>query len=197
MGANLCTLSGSSLKDCIKPKTNYLKTQNRTKSTKTNFKRKTEKNKKLGVQEDWILTSQEMKQSKKKVHPCSTQFRGGGSLISELAQDSLCLIERKTKNRVEEVIDEELTSDCSLITTSNICGTSMKKKRVRFNLPHTVIFYQPDDPYCKEEEEEEETSFSSHKCREEYSFDTTEEPFLRLAVDVLPHVIFVSSKVSK
>lgn len=196
MGAKLCTLSGScvKVKDCIKPK------QNRTRLTKT-FKKKTEKkstiDKNLSLEEEWILAFPELKQSRKRVHPCSTRFRGG-SLISELAKDSLCLLE-KTKNRreEEEVVDEGLTSNCSLIS-SNLCGKS-QKKRVNFKLPHTVIFYPPEETYEEEEEEEawlkgyynsEEDSFSSL-----YSFETTEEPILKLAVDILPHV-FVSSKVS-
>jgi len=204
MGAKLCTLSGSCVKDCIKPK------QNITRLTKT-FKRKPEKkttiDKNLALEEEWILAFPELKQSRKRVHPCSTRFRGG-SLISELAQDSLCLLE-KTKNRreKEELLDEGLTSNCSLIT-NNLCGKS-QKKRVDFKLPHTVIFYKPEEPYCEEEEQEEEDeeeeeaslkgyyninseedSFSSF-----YSFQTTEEPSLKLAVDILPYV-FVSSKVS-
>ncbi|CAK8564438.1 unnamed protein product [Lathyrus sativus] len=187
MGAKLCTLSGLSFKDCIKPK------QNRT------FKMK--KVKKLGFVEDWILDSQEMKQSKKKVHPCSTRFRG------ELAKDSLCLsLVEKTKNRLEEV-NEGLASDCSLVA-EKLCGKSQKINRVRFKLPHTVIYYKPEESYYEEEDEEErregllkayydseEDSFSSPNWRELYSFETTEEPILKLAVDVLPHV-FVSSKVS-
>ena len=199
MGAKLCTLSGSCVKDCIKPK------QNITKFTKT-FKRKTEKkttiDKNLALEEEWILAFPELKQSRKRVHPCSTRFRGG-SLISELAQDSLCLLE-KTKNHreKEELVDEGLTSNCSLIT-NNLCGKS-QKKRVNFKLPHTVIFYKPEEPYCEEEEDDEEEaslkgyyninseedSFSSL-----YSFETAEEPSFRLAVDILPYV-FVSSKVS-
>ncbi|GAU14687.1 hypothetical protein TSUD_203360 [Trifolium subterraneum] len=197
MGANLCTMSGISLKDCIKPK------QNRTRCAKT-FKRKKIEKKILPIgtkfsleEEDWILSSSssEMKQSKKRVHPCSTRFR------AELPKDSLCLKER-FKSRFGET-DEGLTSDCSLVTRS-FCEKS-KKNSVRFKLPHTVIFYKPEEPYREEEENEEallrryysseEDSFSSPKCRELYSFETAEEPILRLAVDVLPHV-FVSSKVS-
>lgn len=204
MGAKLCTLAGSSVKDCIKPK------QNLTRLTKT-FKRKTEKkttiDKNLALEEEWILAFPELKQSRKRVHPCSTRFRGGGSLISELAQDSLCLLE-KTKNgrEKEELVDERLTSNCSLIT-NNLCVKS-QKKRVNFKLPHTVIFYKPEETYCEEEQEdddedEEEASLKGyyninsedHSFSSLYSFETTEEPSLRLAVDILPYV-FVSSKVS-
>lgn len=198
MGAKLCTLSGSCVKDCIKPK------QNITRLTKT-FKRKPEKNattidKNLALEEEWILSFPELKQSRKRVHPCSTRFCGG-SLISELAQDSLCLLE-KTKNcrEKEELADEGLTSNCSLIT-NNLFGKS-QKKRVNFKLPHTVIFYKPEEPYCKEEEEEEASLKDYYNINSEeysfsslYSFETAEEPSLRLAVDILPYV-FVSSKVS-
>ncbi|CAI8611687.1 unnamed protein product [Vicia faba] len=182
MGAKLCTLSGLSFKDCIKPK------ENRT----LKMKKVKKISRKLGFVDDWVLDSQEMKQSKKKVHPCSTRFRG------ELAKDSLCLsLVEKTKNRLEEV-DEGLTSYCS-----------RKINRVRFKLPHTVIYYEPEESYYEEDDEEEERregllkayydseeySFSSPNWRELYSFETTEEPILKLAVDTLPHV-FVSSKVS-
>ncbi|PNY12321.1 hypothetical protein L195_g008950 [Trifolium pratense] len=200
MGANLCTLSGISLKDCIKPK------QNRTRCAKIFKRKKIEKKilpigKKFAPEEDWILSSSsEIRQSKKRVHPCSTRFRG------ELPKDSLnltlCLKERM-KSRSE--MGEGLTSDCSLVTRS-FCEKS-QKNRVRFKLPHTVIFYKPEEPYREDDEEEneeallmryyssEDDSFSSPKCRELFSFETSEEPILRLAVDVLPHV-FVSSKIS-
>lgn len=191
MGAKLCTLSGLSFKDCIKPKQN-----------KKGKKLINPIGKKLGFVEDWILDSQEMKQSKKKVHPCSTRFRG------ELAKDSLCLsLMEKTKNRLEED-DEGLASDCSLVA-ERLSGEPQKINRVRFKLPHTVIYYNPEESYYEEEDEEEERregllkayydseedSFSSPNWRELYSIETTEEPILKLAVDVLPHV-FISSKVS-
>jgi hypothetical protein len=195
MGANLCTLSGTCLKDCIKPK------QNRTFKRKKIEKKILPIGKKVALDEDWILSSSssEMKHSKKRVHPCSTRFR------AELPKDSLCLMET-IKSRFGET-DEGLTSDCSLVTRS-FCEKS-QKNRVRFKLPHTVIFYKPEEPYREDDEEEEneeallrryyssseEDSFSSPKCRELFSFETAEEPILRLAVDVLPHV-FVSSKVS-
>lgn len=125
------------------------------------------------------------KLSMKKVHPCSTtQFRG--SLISE-AKDSLCL------DRFVNLNEEkgEGMSNCSFIT----------QKRVSFKLPHTVIFYSPDEPYCKEASLEDdnktyssEDSFSSPNCRDISIDSVVEEPFFRLAVDILPHV-FVSSKV--
>jgi hypothetical protein len=183
------------LKDCIKPK------QNRTFKRKKIEKKILPIGKKVALDEDWILSSSssEMKHSKKRVHPCSTRFR------AELPKDSLCLMET-IKSRFGET-DEGITSDCSLVTRS-FCEKS-QKNRVRFKLPHTVIFYKPEEPYREVDEEEEneeallrryyssseEDSFSSPKCRELFSFETAEEPILRLAVDVLPHV-FVSSKVS-
>lgn len=222
MGANLCTLwrpisdqnsksspggtrawTGSSFKEFIKPK--CMKIDSR-RSMNKNLKRKMEaieknipKAKKLTL-EDWILASPGLKpefcavkQSKKKVHPSSSnQFRG--CLLGDQAIDSLSLDRHRPMN-CNEV--SEGMSTCSRI---NYNGKS--QKRVRFKLPHIVIVYSPDEPYCKEgslsspdEPCSSEDSFSSMgpNCTEN-SFDIAEEPCVRLAVDILPHV-FVSSRI--
>lgn len=149
--------------------------------------------------EDWILASPGLKpdylyacnkQSKKKVHPCVSKFHAS-NLLAE-AEDSLCL-DRQLNNRHEE--SEEI-SKCSSIGTTL---TRKSQKRVRFDLPHSVIFFLPDEPCSPQEKHpyygsESEGSFYSSICGEN-SFDSSvEEPLFRLAVDVLPQV-FVSSKV--
>ncbi|KAJ1427152.1 hypothetical protein SESBI_09807 [Sesbania bispinosa] len=201
--------SGSSLKEFIQ-----FKCLNRrlTKIFKRKIAMETQEKKipmakRLALQ-DWILASPGLKpdylmggelsicmQSKKKVHPCSSQFRT--SLIGE-AKDSLCLDRPICMNHHEE--GEEMPN-CSSITRS-LSGRS--QKRVSFQLPHTVIFYSPDEQYCKEAASlcspekpyGSEDSFSSLMGPNfrENSFDSAEEPFFRLAVDTLPHV-FVSSKI--
>ncbi|KAK7387708.1 hypothetical protein VNO78_22498 [Psophocarpus tetragonolobus] len=147
--------------------------------------------------EDWILASPGLKpdcvirscevcvssckQFKKKVHPCVSQFRG--SSIAE-AKDSLCL--DRPFNRHQEMLS------CTSIGANTSLG-GKSHKRVRFDLPHLVIFYSPEEhnPYYGSESE---GSFYSSFCAE-HSFDSSaEEPFIRLAVDVLPHVS-VSSKI--
>lgn len=227
MGANFCILrrpisdqdsktpagtrawTGSSFKEYIKPK--CMKIDNR-RSVNKNLKRKMEaaeknipKAKKLTL-EDWILASPGLKpdyprrgefcpfnkQSKKKVHPSSNQFRG--SLLGDQAKDSLSWDRHRPVNCNEE--SEGMSTNCSRIYNGK------SRKRVRFKLPHIVIVYSPDEPYCKEaslsspeEPYSSEDSFSSMgpNCTEN-SFDIAEEPRVRLAVDILPHV-FVSSRI--
>ncbi|RDX71325.1 hypothetical protein CR513_49346, partial [Mucuna pruriens] len=142
--------------------------------------------------EDCILASPRLKPdyhyvSRKKVHPCVTQFRG--SLIAE-AKDSLCLDRPINMTHHHKQAEEML------------CDKSLSQKRVTFKLPHILIFYSPDHPFSPEEQEqdpyyssESEASFYSSICREN-SFDSSaaEEPIFRLAVDILPHVT-VSSRI--
>ncbi|QHO51089.1 hypothetical protein HN51_002840 [Arachis hypogaea] len=141
--------------------------------------------------EDWMKASSPSsnKHSKKKVHPCFNQSQLRRSLISE-AQDSLYL-DRTMKQHHQE--NEE-----SSIVRSLSCK---KQKRVSFKLPHVVIFYNPDEPACKQASL---SSLEDTDCITEDSFaspnfvanlfDSTEEP-VRLAVETLPRV-FVSSRIS-
>ncbi|KAK7292454.1 hypothetical protein RIF29_08235 [Crotalaria pallida] len=230
MGANLCTLwcpiseqnsksrdtrarTGSSFKEFIKPK--CMKKYNR-RSANTNLKRKKEMIEMDGVEnkipkatkltlEDWLLASPPglkpdykkrgelcaFKQSakKKKVHPCSSQCRG--SSLGE-AKDSLSLERPMLMNPYEK--SEAILSTCS----SSVSGKS--RKRVRFKLPHVLILYSPDEPWCKEASlsspEDPYYSDDSFPSPERLnSFDIAEEPYVngRLAVDTLPRV-FVSSR---
>ncbi|KAG2407046.1 uncharacterized protein HKW66_Vig0018680 [Vigna angularis] len=142
--------------------------------------------------EDWIIASPGLKPGEgsfssknfqKKVHPCVSQRRG--SLLTE-TKDSLCL-DRPMKHDEE---GGEMLSSTSLNVKS--------ERRVRFKLPHTVIYYSLDEPCSPEEtyysSQIDEGSFYSSICRE-YSFNSSaEEPFLRLAVDILP-LVSVSSKI--
>ncbi|QCD79784.1 hypothetical protein DEO72_LG2g102 [Vigna unguiculata] len=139
-----------------------------------------------GLKPEYTMSSGEMsfssKNFQKKVHPCVSQR--SGSLITE-TKDSLCL-DRPMKKHDEE--GEEMLSSTSLNVKS--------ERRVRFKLPHIVICYSQDDPCSPEEtyysSQIDKGSFYSSICRE-YSFDSSaEEPFLRLAVDILPHVSFSS-----
>lgn len=172
-------------KEFMKPK--CFKMENRRRISQRKIEIETSERKNL---KDYLMSGSDdelcvSKQSMKKVHPCSTtRFRG--SLIRK-AKDSLCL------DRFVNLHEErgEGMSNCSFIT----------QKRVSFKLPHTVIFYSPDEPYCKEASLEDENkpysnedSFSSPNCKDISFESVVEEPFFRLAVDILPHV-FVSSKV--
>jgi len=200
MGAMLCLPCHQNDKACARKDSNFKNEKKQGRFCKILKRKEVEREEKKVPNvtlEDWLLASRGLKaecimssgevslsskHSKKKVHPCVGQCRG--SLIAE-TKDSLCL-ERPTKHHEE---DEEMLSSTFL---------SVKpQKRVRFELPHVVICYSPDEPCSAEEayhSSESEGSFYSSICRE-YSFDSSaEEPFLRLAVDILPHVS-ASSKI--
>ncbi|ESW26004.1 hypothetical protein PHAVU_003G083400 [Phaseolus vulgaris] len=197
MGAKLCLLCHENNKACVRDDSNFKNEKKQGGFCKMLKRREVEREEKKVPNltlEDWLIASPGLKaecimssgevsfsskHSKKKVHPCVSQCRG--SLIAE-TKDSLCL-DRPTNH------DEEMVSWTSLSVKS--------QRRVRFKLPHIVIYYSPDDPCSPEEayySTQSEGSFYSSICGE-YSIDSSaEEPFFRLAVDILPHVS-VSSKI--
>lgn len=207
MGARLCTLRHLiSGQKCKSP-------PGRRNSGSYSFKKEnrrmlmeTGENKKILARQDWILaspstglkpdylksSSSNYKQSpsKKKVHPaCSSRLRG--SLISE-AKDSLCLDRPIMSRSHDPEGGEGLMPNCSSIIKGGLIGSGKSQKRVRFKLPHTVIFYSPEPEEHNRPCGREDSIFSPN-CGEN-SFDSAEEPCFRLAVDILPH-LSVSSKI--
>ncbi|KAI4298771.1 hypothetical protein L6164_032289 [Bauhinia variegata] len=229
MGANLCTPlrpkpngtkngkpseGSSSFTNMTKTKCSKIDHQNG-KNTH-NLKRKTElevakkkdcKAKKMTL-EDWIEASPGLtpdhirrgefspfKHSKKRVHPSSTQ--AGGSSIFE-AKDSLTLHRLMMSNYDHEKAEAK-TESLSL----NESSSGKPVKRVTFKLPHTVIFYSPEEPETESREDQYSRTKDPYYFSDDWFYSSV-EPFCigdsfdisacpRLAVHTLPLVSVSSS----